>query len=162
MPQPGPRPKPKALTVHEGRRKAREDPTHPDPKIGIPRKPRGMSKHAGVVWREMVKQLSGLGVLTVVDGKALARYCELHVIVWDALGYIAEHGATQDVTGRYGTKTVDVPQIKQVKDLSPQLLRLEEQFGLTPSARSRISIVPRASDADTALVEFFAEGGAAG
>lgn len=83
-----------------------------------------------------------MGVMTRVDGDALARY----VVIWNqwrtCVNWVKEHGFSYVTKDRDGTPAGARawPQAKLSIQLSTQLLRLEEQFGLTPAARSRISV----------------------
>ena len=44
---------------------------------GKPRCPEWLDADAKAMWRKLVPQLATMGVLTLVDGNALARYCRL-------------------------------------------------------------------------------------
>ena len=48
----------------------------PQPKVGEPPMPSGLSRYAKQAWKRMVPILLDMGVLTVVDGDALMLYCE--------------------------------------------------------------------------------------
>lgn len=72
----GPSPKPTPIRVLEGnpsRRPINEN--EPKPTDGTPPMPPHLDRRARVVWRQIAPELSRLGLLTVVDGEALASYC---------------------------------------------------------------------------------------
>jgi len=50
----------------------------PQPKVGEPPMPSGLSRYAKQAWKRMVPILLDMGVLTVADGDALMLYCEAY------------------------------------------------------------------------------------
>ncbi len=86
--------------------------------------------------------LDRMGVLTKVDCNALARYCVLWSRWRKAEEFIRDRGDSylvKDEAG--GLKAIKpYPQVRMANQLSEQLLRLEQQFGMTPSARTRIEV----------------------
>jgi P27 family predicted phage terminase small subunit len=103
------------------------------------------------VWKQIVPVLDGLGVLTKIDGNALARYCRLFVRWRQCDAFIREHGESYETTDQNGrvTSYQQYPEVGIVNKLSVLLLRLEQEFGLTPSARARIEVdvePPRGAD----------------
>ncbi|MBI5866096.1 MAG: phage terminase small subunit P27 family [Planctomycetes bacterium] len=94
----------------------------------------------------------------LVDQGAVARYCHLWVRWRKAEEFIAKHGEMyplKDDKGR--TKCVQAwPQVATANKLAQQLTRLEQEFGLTPAARTRIHVTKRpATGADNAKLKFF-------
>jgi len=81
-------------------------------------------------------------VLTRIDGNALARYCQLWARWKKAELFAQKHGEVyplKDESGR--TKCLmPFPQVAIANKLAAQLTRLEQEFGMTPSARTRISV----------------------
>ena len=47
----------------------------PQPRRTTPRCPAWLNKKAKTVWRRIVPELRDMGILTVVDGEALAAFC---------------------------------------------------------------------------------------
>lgn len=106
--------------------------------------------------------LNGMGVLTKVDGNQLERYC-IFLVRWrECEAFIAKSGQTYAMksddpscyVGKIPDGTaivgfVDYPQVKESHRLDKALKQIEQSFGLTPSARTRISTAPREeADAD--------------
>jgi P27 family predicted phage terminase small subunit len=99
----------------------------------------------------MVKALCPLGMLTAVDGAALAHYCDLHaravqiaaemarpefrMLVAETDTFIGEEGQ--------GTQTLKArpnPLVRMMLQTKQQLRLYLIEFGLTPAARSRVKV----------------------
>lgn len=119
------------------------EPIAPD---GEPELPRGMSKAANREWAFIVPQLRLLGVLSIIDGKALAQYCDAHAHVEMARKEIKKHGllieeAVTSKEGFYvGTKYKENPAVNIYAKFSKIMNTYLQQFGLTPSSRSKLKI----------------------
>ncbi len=112
---------------------------------GKPRCPDWLDKDAKTMWRHLVPLLDAMGVLTRLDGNALARYCRLWSRWRKAESFIDQHGEMyplKDESGRVKYMQ-QWPQVAIAHKLAQQLTRLEQEFGMTPSARSRIQIERR-------------------
>src|SRR5512146_3144589 len=73
----GPTPKPTALKILEGNPGHRPlNPDEPMPTAGEPPCPPWLADEAKAEWDRIVPELSRLNVLTVIDGAALAAYCQ--------------------------------------------------------------------------------------
>ncbi|MHC4138045.1 MAG: phage terminase small subunit P27 family [Planctomycetota bacterium] len=99
-----------------------------------------LDKEAKAAWRRLVPQLDNMGVLTRVDGNALARYCRLWSRWKKAEEFLMERGEVYLAKDQNG-QLKDVkpyPQVRIAAQLTEQLLRLEAQFGLTPASRARL------------------------
>lgn len=91
---------------------------------------------------ELVTLLAALRVLTLADGEALARYCKLQQRWCQAEAWLDENGPVIIILDEEGNPHSRLaPQARLASTLAEQLLRLEQQYGLTPSARSRVSAV---------------------
>lgn len=141
----GPAPEPTALKIIKGIRDRRQNKSEPKPKRGRPQCPRWLGGRARTVWRQVVAILSDMGVLTKADGIALARYCDALVRWRDAADEVDQAGITYEA----GDLVKPNPALRAYLDLNSMLTRLEQEFGLTPSARTRIQI-----DASAAIDEF--------
>jgi P27 family predicted phage terminase small subunit len=92
----------------------------------------------------LIPLLDQMRVLTQIDGNALARYCQLWSRWKRAEAFIQKHGDTyplKDEKGRIRCLQ-QFPQVSIANKLAQQLTRLEQEFGLTPSARTRIHVKP--------------------
>ena len=134
--------------------KTREGEPKGDP--ATPHCPKWLRKEGKVLWKEIVPQLAAMGVLARCDRNAVARYCQTFAKWREAEEFLKEHGAVypeKDASGRtVGLK--EYPQAAQAVRFAEQLLRLEREFGLTPSARSNL-VVTRKDTGDPAKDRFF-------
>ncbi|NOT01031.1 MAG: phage terminase small subunit P27 family [Phycisphaerales bacterium] len=110
---------------------------------GIPTMPEWLNDRGKATWHDLAPKLCAMGVLTTADGLAFARYCDLWARWTDATRFIDEHGMTATITRRTGrVDHVAYPQVRIASRLSDELLKLEREFGLTPSARVGLRVNP--------------------
>lgn len=139
----GPAPEPtsiKLLKGNPGRRPLND--REPEPKRARPRCPNWLSKDARAIWKTLVPQLRDMGVLTRIDGQALTRYCTLWARWKRAEQFIEKHGDVYPFKDDRGNLKYlqQFPQVAIAHKLATHLTRLEQEFGMTPSSRSRIRI----------------------
>jgi P27 family predicted phage terminase small subunit len=127
----GPSPTPKELLKLRGSWRGDVGDGQFTPQMGKPAAPKYLTARGKSCWRYMVKHLDNMGVLAMTDRNALARYCHLYARWRDAVDHVTQFGDVDD-----GKERV---QAKREITLSEQLLKLEREFGLTPSARARIA-----------------------
>ena len=146
----GPAKTPKKILEQRGSwlSKDREDTLQIDPSMPI--KPDWMGKYACHAWKQLIPKLETMGILTKMDQDALTNYC----VLWGRWRIVEEfleaNGQTYPITkiiheGTEKEKEVvlivkEFPEVKIAAVLSAQLLRIQGNFGLTPSARSNIKI----------------------
>lgn len=154
----GPPNKPTALRVLQGNASKRPLNEHEAKPELLPEQiepPIKLSEKALSIWQEMTPILSKLGLLTSCDVRVLARYCDIFVRWVRARDYLDENGETYPVYDYYRDydKTARVwetkkrlkgmanfPQVGNYLNYGKELVRLEGELGLTPSARSRIQV----------------------
>jgi len=142
----GPKPTPTAilqlrgstLVTQERRDKEVQGPS------GSPDQPDWLDDGAVQAWNYLVPLLSQMGVLTRIDGHALARYCRLWSRWRQAEDFLTKHGEMYPLKDDDGKPKCfqPWPQVAIANKLAQQLTRLEQEFGMTPSARSRIQLHP--------------------
>lgn len=157
----GPARTPTAILKARGSwRGEKREKAEPKPEKGRPRRPSWLKGDAEKEWKRLVEMLSRMGILTKIDGNALARYCRLWERWRRSEEFIEEHGTQYPVKktiGRGEDQTVEVvgfrifPEAKLAMALAVELRRLEQEFGLTPAARTRIS--EEAHSAGSSVVE---------
>lgn len=141
----GPAPLPTALKRamgNPGRRPLNHE--EPKPRPDTPKCPAWLNKTAKAAWRQLVPELREMGVLTHIDGHALANYCQTWARWRRAEEFIEKHGDVvpiKDAKGRV-TYLQQVPQVAIARTLLQALNRYQQEFGLTPAARTRIHVDP--------------------
>ncbi len=112
------------------------------PNKAKPTCPNWLDKEAKKVWKQVTEILDELRILSRTDTNVISRYCVMFVRWKKAEEFLARNGHA------YVTKKEDgsiqsvrqYPQVAVANNLTLNLLRIEQEFGLTPSARSRIQI----------------------
>lgn len=138
MAQRGRKPKPTAMKVLEGNPGKRNLNTNePQPVKKAPRCPNWLEDEAKKEWKRMSKQLEHLGILTEIDMAAFAGYCQAYARWKEAEEFITQHGTIVKTPSGYWQQ---VPQVSIAQTYLKIMNRFCEQFGLTPSARSRIAV----------------------
>lgn len=119
--------------------------------------PAGLPPLAVAEWKFIVPMLSRLGVLTEIDGKALAAYCEYFAQWRQALDEVRERGITLEepivkfTEGEpeiIGTKYKRNPAVTIANDAAKIMKSFLVEFGLTPSSRARLRIEPKPDSDD--------------
>lgn len=145
----GPQPKPTALKLVEGVRPSRVNQDEPQmpPLAGTPEPPEWLSEVAAAYWRDLAPQMVPTGVLTAADLHGFAVLCEafdLHQRAAMILNGDGEEIVNQGERGKVRHVALTV-----LRDSAATIRSWSQEFGLTPSARSRIS-VPTPDRADQA------------
>jgi P27 family predicted phage terminase small subunit len=149
MGQRGPKPTPTAVLEQRGSWRAKNRKDEPVAE-GKPRCPQWLTGDAKRVWRQLMPKLHASGVAGEIDRNALARYCQLFVRWKELEQYIAEKGTVYPVKNKDGV-TVDMkelPHVARASKLADQLLKLEQQFGMTPAARAALASSSDSSESD--------------
>lgn len=129
---------------------------------GKPSCPNWIDDEAKDAWKQIVPLLEQMEVLTRIDRNALSRYCQLWARWKKAEQFIQKHGDTYQLKDDSGkTKCLmQFPQVSIAHKLAAQLTKLEAEFGMTPSARSRIQLMDssKLGDPYDAKARFFEAG----
>lgn len=135
----GPVPKPTHLRVLEGnpsRRPLNEN--EPQPKKIMPPCPKHLTPGARKQWKKLGRSLFDLGLLTEIDGDALALYCEAKARWIDAIQRLEKY---PDVVLSPKSKFPVINPVFNIACASfEQMRKLLAEFGMTPSSRSRIGV----------------------
>lgn len=153
----GPPPKPTALRILNGNAAKRPlNPREPKPHGEAPRCPAWLSKEAKRAWRRIVPQLQAMKVLTSVDGDALAAYCHVYARWRAAEQFLLQHGEVYPIRDDQGRVKCmqQFPQVSIARNLLLLLKAYQQEFGLTPSSRSRVVVVAD-EDPDDEAARFF-------
>lgn len=138
-----PRPQPTALKLLKGEtRKERLNPGEPKPQPVAPECPEWLSDMAREVWDRNVKVLERLGLLTEADGDMFAAYCDFY----------SKYVETSKNLGNDDVFTTDNgyeqqrPQVGMAQKYFDKARAIAIEFGLTPSARGKLTVNPGDSD----------------
>ena len=130
----GPPPTPKSILAARGSWRAEHTAELAMPE-GIPDVPEWLEGRALEYWQHLVPMLGSISLLRQTDGAAFARYCQLYARWQQCDEFIKIHGYSY--TTEAGIKTY--PEAQIFLRLSEALNKLEDRFGLTPSARVRVA-----------------------
>ena len=132
----GRKPKPPAMKELEGNPgKHPLNTSEPKPTKKAPACPKWLEPEAKKEWRRLAKQMEAIGILTEVDMAAFAGYCQAYARWKEAEEFITQHGTIVKTQSGYWQQ---VPQVSIAQTYLKIMNRFAEQFGLTPSSRSRI------------------------
>src|SRR6266545_3922985 len=130
----GPAPTPTALRLLRGEtRPSRINQATPQPRAGLPRLPADMSGGAKAVWRRVLREYGGTGVLTGADADALSVYCDAVARYEVAARTLEASGPL--VRGQRG-ELVKNPLHQIVRDNADLVRLYARELGLTPAART--------------------------
>lgn len=139
----GPAPTPTQELAARGSWRAKVNPAEPAPETGEPARPAGLSKAAAKVWDELLPVL-GPGVLTRDNGQTLARYCSDLVRYWKLAKWLEKDkkDGHYEIFDLHGNKRfMRHPKLITFERIGRDLMRMEQEFGLTPASRTRVSAV---------------------
>lgn len=142
--KPGPKPTPTKLLMLRGSKYARRKDHEPNLGGRAPAIPDYLkSVDEKKAWYFTVKQLSSAGLLSRIDQFALGRYVRLY-IQWRKMDeFVAEYGEVYPIVAPDHAKPLGFgvfPQAVMARKYADMLLRLECEFGMTPSARASLGM----------------------
>lgn len=150
----GRKPKPthlKLVAGNPGKRKL--NPAEPIPVRQLPNPPAELSDDAKVEWGRVSEELYRLGLLTGVDRAPLAAYCQAYGRWMQAERHIAAMAKNDQLTGGLLIRTtngnaIQSPLVGIANKAMADMMRYAVEFGMTPSARARVSGMPLAPAAN--------------
>lgn len=132
----GRKPKPTAVKKLEGNPGKRKLNTkEPMPGNGMPDCPKWLLPEAKEEWNRLCEKLNQMGVLTDIDRTAFAAYCQSYARWKEAQEHINSEGATYETEN--GMQRPN-PYVAICNTEQRLMMSAASEFGLTPSARSRI------------------------
>lgn len=147
----GRKPKPTALKMLEGNPGRRPlNVAEPRPMSSMPDPPPHLNADALEEWERVVNQLHGCRVITQLDRPTLAAYCQAYGRWVQAERALAAMAARDAVTSGLMIKTsngnaIQNPLVGTANKAAADMVRFAAEFGMTPSARSRIVVGHTAS-----------------
>jgi P27 family predicted phage terminase small subunit len=100
--------------------------------------PAGMDALAQKVWRRVIREMAGTGVIVAADTDVLRAYCEAVSSYSRNVVALAESGPL--VRGARGKELIANPLHRLVRDDRDAIRVLARELGLSPSARSGLHI----------------------
>jgi len=175
----GPAPKPTVLkraAGNPGRRQLNDD--EPIPPAGDVAPPAWLDGTALEIWHQLSPVLVTMRTLTTADVLTFARYCDLfarYLVLRKGLWSKGMGGTSWTRKGADGKAQYvqELPQASELRQLLYSMQALEDRFGLSASARSRIKVQltappapiaardPAQAEKDEALRKLFSGGGPA-
>ena len=145
----GPKPKPSTLKLIQGNPGKRPiNKSEPKPKpVRRPRPPFDLDENAKREWRRVVRELDDVGLLSNLDLPVLTAYCVAYSrfrTANEALASVANKDPTFKgllIKTKQGN-WIQNPLVGLARRAADDMARLAAEFGMTPSARTRIH-VPR-------------------
>jgi P27 family predicted phage terminase small subunit len=124
----------------------------------MPSPPAELCEDAKIEWRRVSRELHRLGLLTEIDRAALATYCQAWGRWIVAERTLREMEKRDQVTHALMIKTsngnaIQNPLVGTANKAMFAMMRCALEFGMTPSARSRIS-TPNGQDMTNPFAEF--------
>src|SRR4051794_7754205 len=109
---------------------------------GRPRPPAHVSDGARKIWPRLAEMLDSSGVLTKADAIAFEVLCEADLL--DARAAIKAFGSQYfEATTEAGGRIIRPhPAVAAIRDADRRIRAWLVEFGLTPSARSRVTVAP--------------------
>ena len=150
----GRKPKPTAIKELAGTlRPDRANPNEPTPEPfeKAPRCPTHITGEARKTWRKMARLLTGMGVLTGADLHALEAYCTIYARWSDAESQLRTYGVMMS----RDDQLFPSPYLRIAEDSLKQMRAWMNEFGITPSSRSRVKVEKKAPPSD--LDEWFGQ-----
>lgn len=130
----------------------RTNPTEPKVAVAAPTPPDWLSADARQEWDRIVPRLLAAGLLTHLDLAVLVGYVTAWSDICEATRTLQEYGSTY-VTERGAI--VLHPELRRVEKARQALRAFAAEFGLSPSARSRVGASPRPASDDADARRFF-------
>ena len=128
-------PKPAGMST---RRPKRTD----GPPVRLPACPPHLQGEARKEWRRIGRKLLACGLLTEIDGAALALYCQAWARWIEAEANLVRYGTVIKAPSGY---PIASPYLSIANKAMDQMARLLVEFGMSPSSRSRVVVAPPAA-----------------
>ena len=133
--------KPTNLRILEGNPGKRKiNKSEPKPRPVTPECPAWVCPEGKREWKRIVPELEFLGLLTIVDGAALAHYCQAHGRAVECERFLRKHAKTGFMCETPNGFLQPLPQVAMAQKYAALAKSYLIEFGLTPASRARLSI----------------------
>lgn len=120
--------------------------------------PSWLDKVAKKEWRRVRKELEDLNLLTNVDITALAIYCDAYSKLLQANEEIETSGMFVEYTNKAGaTNVIENPAVKTANKYADLIRKMCGEFGLTPSARCKLTLPKQEEKKETPFDRMFGD-----
>ena len=134
----GRKPKPTAIKKLQGNAGKRAlNKSEPAPAADPPELPDHLDAEAAIEWHKITAILSQMRILSVADKAAIAIYCQAWSTMIEAHKQVREFGAVVKSPNGY---PIQNPHLSIANGAAKQLKTMLTELGLTPAARSRVSV----------------------
>ena len=138
--------KPTKLKVVQGTNRPHRNNNEPQVAIEIPPCPDYLGKEAKKYWDEIAEQLANVGLIGIVDGALFGLHC-------DSYGRFVEISKKIDTLDRMVSHSPNGMEIQstwwQIRNkLYDQIIKTGTEFGLSPTARSKINLPTKSEKKD--------------
>ena len=123
--------------------KSRTQP-EPQPEGTLAEPPAYMSQTAKEAWHYAIAHAPA-GLLTALDGAVLERWANCAGMYREALGKINQAGVSAMLIKAPNGTLRRSPLMDVIRDLASEMRGYEAEMGFTPAARTRVSVLPRAT-----------------
>lgn len=111
------------------------------PLLTIPTPPNDLPAPTHDTWNKICAQLAVLKILTPLDLDAIKQYCFQKHMMDTAMEKLNTEGYTVIMTNKAGgSYPVKSPWVSIYNEAATQVNRIGQQFGMSPSARTKISV----------------------
>lgn len=160
-------PKPTALKEKQGnpgKRPLKKNEPRPTRVSRVPAPPETLGDQGAKEWEKVATELKKLGLLSILDLTMLEVYCSYYDRYAKAAIELAEHVKE---TGSYMTTYVNKgghenevphPALKIQKEALSEMRSIGNEFGFTPSSRTRLNVIPETAAPGAKLLNFAARG----
>lgn len=144
----GRKPTPKNLKVlrgNPGKRPLNE--AAPEPETGRPDVPPWLDENRAELFGEVADYLENMGVLTTVDGHALALLVDAYMDYLECQRVVDREGRTYETVNQRGGIMIRArPEVTMASDAWRRVASMMASFGLEPSSRTKLKVEPKKSD----------------
>jgi P27 family predicted phage terminase small subunit len=157
----GPRPTPTALKLVKGNPgKRATNQREAVVALAEPTPPSFLSDEAKVEWGRVVSTLYRAGLMTEIDRAALAAYCQSYgrwAQAERALARMAEKDTLNSglIVRTKNENAIQNPLVGIANKAKADVVRFAAEFGMTPSARSRVSANPDDEKQESRAAKYF-------
>ena len=156
--------KPAALAILQGNPGKRPiNKSEPKPERKAPLCPPHLDEQAKQIWKDTVAVLQPLGLIAITDVALLALYSQTYSIWLTLTAELKRDGAfimvpctdktgepLRDFNDKVIMEPIKNPRMSEMRLLAAQLRLMASDFGMTPSARARLSVPEKSDDPMTA------------